>query len=123
MTDASRRPREIAPGRWSAIRKAPLAPPWRIEAEGLVGDWQADRRHHGGVEKALHHYPREHYDAWRMDAPELANEFVALAFGTSIPLFFLSGAFGPLSFFGDVPVVPLIAQIFPVYYAIVLQQH
>jgi ABC-type multidrug transport system permease subunit len=49
--------------------------------------------------------------------------FVALAFGTSIPLFFLSGAFGPISFFGDVPIVPVIAQIFPVYYAIVLQQH
>ncbi|HEY8126716.1 MAG TPA: MOSC domain-containing protein [Methylocystis sp.] len=78
------RPREIALGRRSAIRKSPLAPPWRIEAEGLVGDRQADRRHHGGPEKALHHYPREHYDAWRADAPELANEFVAPAFGENI---------------------------------------
>jgi ABC-type multidrug transport system permease subunit len=46
---------------------------------------------------------------------------VALAFGTSIPLFFLSGAFGPLSF--NVPVIQVLAQIFPVYYAIVLMQH
>jgi ABC-2 type transport system permease protein len=45
----------------------------------------------------------------------------ALAFGVSIPLFFLSGAFGPISF----TTVPLqvLAQLFPIYYAIVLQQH
>jgi ABC-type multidrug transport system permease subunit len=49
--------------------------------------------------------------------------FIALAFGTSIPLFFLSGAFGPISFFNDAPIIPIIAQILPVYYAIVLQQH
>ncbi|NUJ78472.1 MOSC domain-containing protein [Methylocystis sp. FS] len=78
------RPREIAPGRKSAIRKAPLEPPWRIESEGLVGDRQADRCHHGGAEKALHHYPREHYDAWRADLPELASELVAPAFGENI---------------------------------------
>jgi ABC-2 type transport system permease protein len=46
---------------------------------------------------------------------------VPLAFGVSIPLFFLSGAFGPLSF-NTVP-IQIIAQIFPVYYAIVLLQH
>jgi ABC-type multidrug transport system permease subunit len=47
--------------------------------------------------------------------------FVALAFGTSLPLFFLSGAFGPISF--NVPILQVFAEIFPVYYAIVLQQH
>jgi MOSC domain-containing protein YiiM len=78
------RPREIAPGRKSAIRKEPLPPPWRIEAEGLVGDRQADRRHHGGAEKALHHYPREHYDAWLTDLPELAQEWRPAAFGENI---------------------------------------
>ena len=46
---------------------------------------------------------------------------IALAMGTSIPLFFLSGAFGPISF--TTPVIQVLAQIFPVYYAIVLQQH
>jgi len=78
------RPREIALGRRSAIRKVPLAPPWRIAAEGLIGDRQADRRHNGGVEKALHHYPREHYDAWRNEERALASEFVAPAFGENI---------------------------------------
>jgi ABC-2 type transport system permease protein len=46
---------------------------------------------------------------------------VALAFGTSIPLFFLSGAFGPISF--NVPIIQVLAQILPIYYAIVLMQH
>nr|HET6903081.1 ABC transporter permease [Ktedonobacteraceae bacterium] len=45
----------------------------------------------------------------------------ALTFGTSIPLFFLSGAFGPISF--TTPAIQFIAQLFPIYYAIVLQQH
>lgn len=47
--------------------------------------------------------------------------FIGLAFGTSIPLFFLSGAFGPISF--NVPVLQVVAQIFPVYYAIVALQY
>ena len=46
---------------------------------------------------------------------------VALAFGVAIPMFFLSGAFGPISF--NTPAIQVIAQIFPVYYAIVLMQH
>ncbi len=46
---------------------------------------------------------------------------IALSFGTSIPLFFLSGAFGPISF--TTPAIQFIAKIFPIYYAIVLQQH
>jgi ABC-2 type transport system permease protein len=47
--------------------------------------------------------------------------FIALAFGISLPLFFLSGAFGPISF--NTPALQVFAQLFPVYYAIVLQQH
>ena len=46
---------------------------------------------------------------------------IALSFGSSIPLFFLSGAFGPISF--TTPAIQFIARIFPIYYAIVLQQH
>jgi ABC-type multidrug transport system permease subunit len=45
----------------------------------------------------------------------------ALTFGLTIPLFFLSGAFGPISF--GTQATQVLAQIFPVYYAIVLQQH
>jgi ABC-2 type transport system permease protein len=48
--------------------------------------------------------------------------FMPLAFGTSLPLFFISGAFGPLSFL-HIPFMEGLAEAFPVYYAIVLQQH
>jgi len=44
-----------------------------------------------------------------------------LAIGTSVPLFFLSGVFGPISF--EPVAIGAIARLFPVYYAIVLLQH
>ncbi|MEX0607726.1 MAG: MOSC domain-containing protein [Halofilum sp. (in: g-proteobacteria)] len=33
-------------------------------ANGIAGDEQGDIRHHGGVEKAVHHYPADHYAYW-----------------------------------------------------------
>jgi MOSC domain-containing protein YiiM len=51
-------------GRLSAIDKRPAPAPWRIGPLGLAGDAQADLKHHGGPEKALHHYPFDHYAAW-----------------------------------------------------------
>jgi ABC-2 type transport system permease protein len=44
-----------------------------------------------------------------------------LAIGLCVPLFFLSGPFGPISFFA--PIEQLVANVFPVYYAIVVLQH
>jgi ABC-2 type transport system permease protein len=48
--------------------------------------------------------------------------FAALAIASSIPVFFISGAFGPLSF-GNNVVLSVLAQLFPMYYAIVFMQH
>jgi MOSC domain-containing protein YiiM len=31
----------------------------------LIGDAQADLKNHGGPEKAVHHYPLDHYETWR----------------------------------------------------------
>lgn len=50
--------------RLSAIDKRPAPAPWRIGPLGLAGDAQADLKHHGGPEKALHHYPFDHYAVW-----------------------------------------------------------
>lgn len=36
-----------------------------VGSGGILGDEQADRRHHGGPDKAVHHYAFEHYPAWR----------------------------------------------------------
>ena len=68
-------------GRLSAIAKAPLTGPWHLTHTGLVGDEQADLKNHGGREKAIHHYPFDHYADW-------ANEI------GSHPLLAAKGAFG-----------------------------
>lgn len=50
--------------------RIPLGP------EGFDGDAQGDRKHHGGPDKAVHHYPFEHYAFWREeigDDPLLAR--------------------------------------------------
>jgi MOSC domain-containing protein YiiM len=41
-------------GAWTAIAKAPVAGPVWVGPEGLAGDAQADRVHHGGPDKAVH---------------------------------------------------------------------
>jgi MOSC domain-containing protein YiiM len=51
-------------GRLSAIAKTPIAGPWRITKTGLSNDEQADLKNHGGLEKAVHHYPFDHYRDW-----------------------------------------------------------
>ena len=53
------------PGSRSAIAKSPVDGILRIHAEGLEGDEQGDRRVHGGPDKAIHHYPFDHYAFWR----------------------------------------------------------
>jgi ABC-type multidrug transport system permease subunit len=55
--------------------------------------------------------------AWLKRRTPLAT----LAIGLCVPLFFLSGPFGPISFFA--PIEQMIARVFPVYYAIVVLQH
>lgn len=48
----------------SAIVKAPIAGPVAIGRDGVDGDQQADRRFHGGPEKAVLLYALEHYPFW-----------------------------------------------------------
>ena len=60
-------------GEPSGIHKTPCAGPVSVTETGLAGDGQGDRKRHGGPEKALHHYPIEHYAAWRQEMPELES--------------------------------------------------
>lgn len=55
------------PGSRSAIAKCPRQGPVLAGPEGLDGDEQGDRRVHGGPDKAIHHYPHDHYAAWRAE--------------------------------------------------------
>lgn len=69
----------------SSILKSPLPGPWGLTETGLTGDIQADTVNHGGVDKAVHHYPREHYAAWLADKPSLAPLLETIpAFGENI---------------------------------------
>jgi MOSC domain-containing protein YiiM len=71
-------------GEPSAIGKRAVAGPLWVTRLGLVGDEQADRRHHGGQDKALHHYPQEHYARWRQELPGKAALFTAGGFGENL---------------------------------------
>jgi len=51
----------------SAMAKQPLTGPVAIGREGLAGDDQADRVHHGGPDMAVHVYPLDHHTFWRAE--------------------------------------------------------
>lgn len=87
-----------ASGRLSGIAKRrSLATHW-LGPEGLVGDQQADRKVHGGPEKALHYYPQAHYQALALRFPEQASRLCPGALGEN-----LSGALNESDIrFGDV---------------------
>lgn len=55
------------PGSRSAIAKSPLEGRQRVTLLGILGDQQGDLRVHGGPDKAIHHYPADHYARWRDD--------------------------------------------------------
>lgn len=57
------------PGSRSAIAKSPVVHPVHIGAQGIEGDEQGDLRVHGGPDKAIHHYPFDHYAFWRAEHP------------------------------------------------------
>ncbi|MBD9500841.1 MOSC domain-containing protein [Pseudomonas sp. BGr12] len=58
------------PGSRSAIAKQPRQATLAVTTLGLESDEQGDLRVHGGIEKAIHHYPREHYAAWAAELGE-----------------------------------------------------
>lgn len=72
------------PGSRSGIAKAPRTGTVRIGELGLEGDEQGDTRVHGGVDKAVHHYPFEHYAAWRAELGELPVLDAPGAFGENL---------------------------------------
>lgn len=49
----------------SAIDKKPLTARSEYNEFGFLEDRQGDLEAHGGLEKALHHYPFDHYGYWR----------------------------------------------------------
>ena len=72
------------PGSRSGIDKQPVAGPLQIGLLGLTGDEQGDLRVHGGIDKAVHHYPFDHYATWQLDLGALPLLETAGAFGENI---------------------------------------
>ncbi|MGB3303317.1 MOSC domain-containing protein [Gordonia sp. (in: high G+C Gram-positive bacteria)] len=65
----------------TAIDKRPLAGAVKVGDYGVYADVQADRKHHGGLDKALYAYAQEDADFW---AHELSREIPAGSFGENL---------------------------------------
>lgn len=62
-------------GEWTtAFYKQPVGGLQRVEQTGVVGDGQADLKHHGGIDKAVLAYCVDHYPLWN-DELELGCSF------------------------------------------------
>ncbi len=68
----------------SGIDKRPVESPIRLGREGFAGDAQGDHKHHGGPDKAIHHYPFEHYAAWQREIGTHDRLAAAGAFGENL---------------------------------------
>lgn len=68
----------------TAFRKHAIAGPVAVHGLGLEGDEQANRRVHGGPEKAVYGYPVSNYPAWRADLPDIAERFLPGAMGENL---------------------------------------
>lgn len=69
----------------SGIAKRRRFGPVRVGVLGLADDEQGDTAHHGGPEKAIHHYPYDHYAPWSAEVvPPRALLASPGAFGENI---------------------------------------
>jgi MOSC domain-containing protein YiiM len=71
-------------GRPTGMYKQPVTAPLALGLEGFVGDHQADRRVHGGPEKAVHLYPASHYAELAKHFPDAAAQLVIGSLGENI---------------------------------------
>lgn len=71
-------------GDTSAIVKTPVDGSRAVGVAGIEGDAQADLSVHGGPDKAIHHYPRDHYLHWLRTLGDLPALAMAGAFGENI---------------------------------------
>lgn len=70
----------------SAFVKRAIDGPVVVGPQGLAGDEQADRRVHGGADKAVYGYAASNYDSWRLDFPEHAALFAPGAVGENLAI-------------------------------------
>ena len=68
----------------SAIAKRQVNGGMPLTSLGLEGDQQAETSYHGGTDRALCHFPREHYAWLRQQFPEDEERFHPPAFGENL---------------------------------------
>ncbi|GAB1393446.1 MOSC domain-containing protein [Rhodocyclaceae bacterium] len=68
----------------TGIFKAEIVMPAWVGKEGLIGDAQADRRVHGGPNKALHQYPVAHYARLATAFPVAREQLVPGSLGENL---------------------------------------
>lgn len=73
-----------AHGAHSAINKQVLPERQHATELGFTSDEQGDPRFHGGIQKALHIYPSEHYPIWQQELGERTIFQSAGGFGENI---------------------------------------
>ena len=72
-------------GEVSAYRKREVPGRLNVDVLGLEGDQQADRKHHGGPDKAILHYAFDHYPSWRTEQAHLMEHLQSPgAFGENL---------------------------------------
>ncbi|MFE4112658.1 6-hydroxyaminopurine reductase [Kosakonia sp. YIM B13611] len=76
--------RDYQGSRPSAIAKLQVEGELTLTETGIAGDEQAEKSYHGGTDRALCHYPREHYAHWAQMFPQQAALFCAPAFGENL---------------------------------------
>ena len=68
----------------SAFAKRPREGKVQILEDGLAPDEQADRKHHGGPDMALHLYPLAHHEYWRGELGDIDLLKEPGAFGSNL---------------------------------------
>ncbi|MFA7269124.1 MAG: MOSC domain-containing protein [Sterolibacterium sp.] len=70
----------------TGIFKSKLQMPAWLGCDGIAGDAQADRRVHGGPEKAVHQYPAAHYPRLAEVFPEAGSLLVPGSIGENLSM-------------------------------------
>lgn len=72
ISEGNPRSRDISDRHWTTgFYKQPVVGSVQLNTLGIDGDAVADRRVHGGPDKAVLCYPAAHYKAWAADHPDL----------------------------------------------------
>lgn len=72
ITEGDPQQNDVLQRQWTTgFYKRPVAGPVQLRRLGLVGDQVADRRNHGGVDKAILCYAASHYPLWAAEYPQL----------------------------------------------------